>query len=124
MKVKVRGNTIISLHEACSTPLPPLRRKELLISHFFTRSKKIIPKDAPRTRNDHLPVFTLSRPNTEFYKKSPFYRGAREWNKLPSHLQTCTDKPTFKLQLKKHLGTYLKKPKPRKKKKKKGKQTA
>ena len=42
-------------------------------------------------------------------------------NKLPSSLQTISDKISFKLQLKKHMGTYLKKPKPRKKKKKKKK---
>ena len=91
----------------------------MLISMFFSRARKLAYKPNPRTRRNHLPTFSLIRPKTEFYKKSPYYRGASEWNKLPPGLQTISDKTSFKLQLKKHMGTYFKKPRAKKKKKKK-----
>ena len=56
------------------------------------------------------------RPKAEFYKRSPFYRGAKEWNKLPPHIQVCDKKSSFKVQLRRFMGTYIKKPKKRKKK--------
>ena len=116
LKKQIRGNPVVKLHTDCTTPLPPLRRKEMLITHFYSRSKKLKPSVNPRTRNNFLPTFTLRRPRTEFYKKSPFYRGAREWNKLPPSLRCCDKKFTFKAQLKRLLGTYFKNPKKKKKK--------
>ena len=92
LQVQIRGNSIESIYEKCTTPLPPLRRKEMLISQFHSRARKVDSNPNPRTRSSFLPTFTLRRPRTEFYKKSPYYRGARWWNKLPTYLQTCTEK--------------------------------
>ena len=115
---QIKGNAVVKLHVDATTPLPPLRRKELLVSKFFSRAKKLHPDPHPRTRSSYFPTFALRRPKTEFYKKSPFYRGAMGWNALPSALQICDNKTSFKLQLKHHMGTYIKKPAGRKKKKK------
>ena len=118
LKRRIRGNSVLKLHQDCETPLPALRRKEMLISQFFNRSKKLPPTKNPRTRNDFLPCFTLRRPKSEFYKRSPFYRGAMEWNKLPPHIQICDTRSSFKLQLKKFLGTDVKRSRQKRKKKK------
>ena len=88
---------------------PPVRRRELLSTMFLKRAQKLPPLGRePRTRSDYLPIFPIRRRRQEYYKRSPAYRGAKNWNSLPSYLQRITDKFKFKIEIKKFLGTNLK----------------
>ena len=56
------------------------------------------------TTNNNL---ILPRPNSEKFKKSFKYCGAKLWNALPDELKTCRKLETFKLLLKKYLLSKL-----------------
>ena len=56
------------------------------------------------TRNQNLQQFYLPKPRTEEAKKSPFYRGAKLWLKLPPNIRKMEGKEEFKLATKKHFG--------------------
>ena len=65
-----------------------IRRKCHLLNQMFVwKSKGIWLKKQKRiTRNQQLQQFHIPKPNTEEAKKSPFYRGAKLWLKLPPNI--------------------------------------
>ena len=76
---------------------------------FLKRAQKLPTGERePRTRSEYRPTFAIRRRRQQFYKRSPTYRGAKNWNSLPAHLQLITDKFKFKIEIKKFLGTNLK----------------
>jgi len=85
--VKRRSMLRLQLMHRCIHGLAP----EYLCSHFQTNST--LPNHA-RTRewnNVHL-----RRPNTDWYKKSFEYMGAKDWNSLPNELKSITSKQAFR----------------------------
>ena len=51
----------------------------------------------------HLMNLHLPLPDNEFHKTMLFYRGASDWNDLPSHLKDCHDLNEFKRKMKCHI---------------------
>ena len=98
-----------TVHTLCEVPRQKARRQELLLSAMYSKSKKLEPPTrTARTRNDDKNNFSLIKPKLEGYKKGPFYRGAQLWNSLSLEEQFSNDKVSFKLKMKKKLGTNLK----------------
>ena len=84
------------------------RRKELLVSLLFRKSKKLINShSAVNTRSADKFNFCLKRPRSGFYAKSPYYRGVILWNELSGEVQYSLKKETFKRATKKHFGTLM-----------------
>lgn len=106
---QTRDETSDVVHTLCETPKQEVRRREILLSAMFSKSKKLPPLAAePRTRNDFKRNFPLIKPKLESYKKGPFYRGAQLWNGLDQDQQFTIDKLSFKTKIKKRLGTAMK----------------
>ena len=83
-----------------------VRRKCHLLNQMFIWKRKgmWLKKQRRITRNQRLQQFYLPKPRTEEAKKSPFYRGARLWLKLPPNIRHMECKEEFKTATKKHFG--------------------
>ena len=83
-----------------------VRRKCHLLNQMFMwkRKGKWLKQQNRATRNQNLQQFYLPKPRTEEAKKSPFYRGAKLWLKLPPNIRKMEGKEEFKLATKKHFG--------------------
>ena len=98
-----------NIHVLCETPKQLTRRKEILLSTMYSKSRKIVNvSKEPRTRGEHKNNFRVIRPNLQSYKKGPFYRGALLWNDLSEEAQAVPDKFSFKTCAKKVLGSNMK----------------
>ena len=107
--VRVWEESITDLHELCEIPLLAPRRKELLMSLIYSKSRKDPPINTRRrTRNDNKMNYSLPFPRTQKFKRSPLYRGLSTWNKLPFEIQSTESKLLFKRKIKKLFGTYMK----------------
>ena len=109
LKVKVWDESVINLHKLCEAPTQSQRRKELLTTLMYRKSKQIPQRQRPaRTRNEHKNNFKLKRPKYSFYKKGPAFTGGKLWNALPLALQQAESKFIFKKKIKNWYGTNLK----------------
>ena len=83
-----------------------VRRKCHLLNQMFIwkRKGKWLKQQNRTTRNQNLQQFYLPKPRTEEARKSPFYRGAKLWLKLPPNIRKMEGKEEFKLATKKHFG--------------------
>ena len=83
-----------------------IRRKCHLLNqmHDWKKRGKWLKKQNRTTRNQPLQQFYLPKPKTEEVKKSPYYRGAKLWLKLPPNVRQMEEKEEFKKATKKHFG--------------------
>ena len=82
-------------------PMLHPRRKELLMSLFYSKIKKNPPnRTRMRTRGDHKKNLHLPFPHMSKFKKSPEYRGIQLWNNLLLKIQSATSKENFKKKTK------------------------
>ena len=83
-----------------------IRRKCHLLNqmHVWKKRGKWLKKQNRTTRNQRLQQFYLPKPKTEEAKKSPYYRGAKLWLKLPPNIRQMEEKEEFKKATKKHFG--------------------
>ena len=109
LKCKMREETVADLHLRCEIPFLEDRRKELLASLMYRKSRKIksVHSDV-NTRSADRFNFYLKRPRSGFYINSPYYRGVTIWNSLSEATQLQDKKVSFKLRLKRECGTYMK----------------
>ena len=81
-----------------------VRRKHnlLLLMHMLARDSTFL-DNQPRTRqlrgNDKI-KFSISRPKTERYVKSPLFRGVKVWDALPAPIQKLPTGIMFKAAIK------------------------
>ena len=81
-----------------------VRRKHnlLLLMHMLARESTFL-DNQPRTRqlqgNDKI-KFSISRPKTERYVKSPLFRGVKVWDALPALIQKLPPRIMFKAAIK------------------------
>ena len=59
------------------------------------------------TRNYAGPIFNVTKPNYEFYKKSIKYKGAIEWNSLDPNIRNIASLSAFKYTQKVWLMTTI-----------------
>ena len=83
-----------------------IRRKcHLLNQMYHWKSKGVWLKQQNRvTRNQTLQQFFVTKPQTEEAKKSPFYRGAKLWLKIPPNIRQLENMTEFKTAIKRHFG--------------------
>ena len=83
-----------------------IRRKCHLLHqmHDWKKRGKWLKKQNRTTRNQRLQQLYLPKPKTEEAKKSPYYRGAKLWLKLPPNIRQMEEKEEFKKATKKHFG--------------------
>ena len=72
--------------------------------HVWKKRGKWLKKQNRTTRNQRLQQFYLPKPKTEEAKKSPYYKGAKLWLKLPPNIRQMEEKEEFKKATKKHFG--------------------
>ena len=105
----MREETVVGLHKRCEMPTLLDRRKEFLSSLMFRKSKKIIRVNAVRqTRQAASFNFPLKRPRSDFYIKSPYYRGVKIWDTIDKEIQLSLSKETFKKHVKLKFDTFMK----------------
>ena len=110
LRVKKEDESPDDLRTLCEVPLLETRRKELLTTMMFSKSKSLPtpPLNQPlRTRGDRKIKFPRKPPKNLSYRKTPYYRGVNYWNELDVTLQTLVSKEQFKTAIKKRLGTNL-----------------
>ena len=56
-----------------------------------------------RTRAHDAPLFNITIPQCEAFKRSVCYHGSAEWNSLPSHIRNIDNFPSFKLKQKNNM---------------------
>ena len=85
------------LHAESKVQMLGERRKHQLLLIMFKQARKLKlrPKANPRTRSDHKIKFVVKRPRLERFKKSPFYRGVKLWNRLKPRVQLSDTKDQF-----------------------------
>ena len=108
-KVRVWEDSILDLHELCEIPMLAPRRKELLMSLMYSKTKKSPPINGGlrRTRNDQKTTYRIPHPYTNNFRKSPLYRSLILWNKLPEDIQNAGSKELFKTKTKRWFGTLM-----------------
>ena len=104
----MRDETVEGLHLRCEVPKLESRRKELLVSLMFRKSKKMLnTHSVVQTRSADKFNFPVKRPRSGFYAKSPYYRGVTLWNELNGETQYLIKKDVFKRRIKQHFKTYM-----------------
>ena len=114
--------SVDELHSMSDTSKLARRWDELLLTLMLKYYKAEYPGDGPaedveqagdRTlRSDAKLLFSLKRPITQGYKKSPAYRGRMLWNVQPEDLKVSVSKAQFKRKVKRIPDLREKYPKP------------
>ena len=84
------------------------KRREMHMCNFmFTRKTKPAQLDTRpiNTRLHDAPIFQVSFPHKETFKRSVKYSGAKLWNELPVELRQLDDLTAFKFRQKRALQT-------------------
>ena len=110
--------SVLELHALSSVAMLDRRRDELMLGLMFKlygkevgRRNEIVNVGNDRqTRADSHLLFSLRRPITEGYRKSPRYRGNMLWNVQPEWLKRCETKIQFKRCMKRVVDLRAKYP--------------
>ena len=106
LRSDIRTDTDL-IHSTVKTAKLEYRRKAHLRSFMYSKlGDESLIDDLPiNTRSRDAPLFKVSTPNLEVFKKSVKYNGAVEWNNLPIDLRSANHILSFKYQQKKWLNS-------------------
>ena len=87
-----------NLHVLTKMPKLKVRRNAHLNNFMYNRVKSNVGVDGRdiRTRAHDAPLFTITVPKLEAYKRSVQYAGASKWNELPANLRNIGSFSHFK----------------------------
>lgn len=89
IKDRIRYSQLVFIHHQILTS-----------SNLFTVTNGPHDLHNPRTGSTDQNQIILSRPKTEHFRKSLYYGGLNEWNRLPQDMRNCTTLSSFKYRLK------------------------
>ena len=106
--------TCLGLHKLCETKVVHSladctyldKRREMHMRNFmFTRktTPELLNTRPVNTRSHDAPVFQVTFPHKETFKRSVKYCGAQLWNELPKEIRLLDDLSAFKFRQKKSL---------------------
>ena len=99
--LNVRFNTE-ALHSITKMPMLKTRREAHLNNFMYGRLKHVSLLDTReiRTRAHDAPLFKVTVPRVESYKRAIKYTGSLQWNNLPADIRNIKDSKLFKAKQK------------------------